>query len=45
MPRPLDPPAWDVGCSEPDETPAKWKACFRSAMNLTMLWLSVSDGA
>jgi hypothetical protein len=31
MSRPLYHPTWDVRFSEPDETPAEWTACFRSA--------------
>ena len=36
MSRPLYPPKWDVRFPEPDETPAAWKAFFRSAITLTM---------
>jgi hypothetical protein len=34
--RPFFAPKWDVSASEPDEKPAKWKAFFRRAVNLTM---------
>jgi hypothetical protein len=34
--RPFFTPEWNLSASKPDERPAEWKGCFRSAVNLTM---------